>query len=157
MASRILVPLRNDNQVEDILSCIEFISRPGTEVVFLLRLREGWFPWWLEHTVTFHTGLEVSSNLQRAEAAMARQEQLAAADEKLASVRKRLALVNVSFVLEVYSGSLKSVVRRYSGDPSTTIILKGHKFRWFRHFWASLRRPSRRFNAVRVPMLLMRG
>jgi len=124
MPEQILVPLKRDVRVEEVIPYIEDIARPGMMVVFLMRYPvEGHLAWLRDHWITAESvsaavlaGKYILENYSPG-----RQEQLA--KQRLFPACETLRTSGVDISLDLYAGRLKRVIRRYARQGDVYLIM----------------------------------
>ena len=126
LADQILVPFNSNLQLEDIISFIEEAAKPGTRVVFLVRYPVDPWVWFRDHWVT----TESSRNAMLAGAKVTEkyswEGQTALAEEMVAPWRHVLQKIGVKVSVEVYTGSLSSVVANRSREDGISLVMRDH-------------------------------
>jgi hypothetical protein len=124
MGGQILVALKDDDRLEEIIPYIERIAQPGMKVVYLIR-----------HSVIvdlktvqdFGMGLEFpeepSSMQQKMERDSLEEEQARLSQHKVFLAQEALRKKGIEMVADVYRGRLKKVVERYLRKGDVKFIL----------------------------------
>jgi hypothetical protein len=128
MAKKILVPLKRDDRVEEIIPCVEKVAQPGMKVVFLLRYAgedlgrilalcavvEGGTTGRLAAARELTGIYSWEGNVQRAQ-------------RKVSPAREFLKRKGVEVDVDVYTGSLWKAVRGYAanGEVDSIVTLAG--------------------------------
>ena len=124
MAKQILVPLKRDDRVEEIIPYVEKVAQPGMKVVFLLRYpgedlgrifalcakMEGRKPERLAATRQLTDIYSWEGNLERA-------------NRKVSSAVEVLRRKGTEAVVDVYTGSLRKAVRSYTVNGDVDLIV----------------------------------
>jgi hypothetical protein len=61
MTEKILVPLKRDDNIEDIIPYVEKVAQPGMRLVFLVHCPVDGFEYIFDHVATMETGLQKTS------------------------------------------------------------------------------------------------
>jgi len=124
MGGQILVALKDDDRLEQIIPYIERIAQPGTRVVYLIHHSlTGDFKvgqdWWLSGEF-----FEEPSSVQRKiERDSVEDEQARLSQHKVFLAQEALRKKGVEMVADVYTGRLKKVVERYMRKGDVKFIL----------------------------------
>jgi hypothetical protein len=112
VTGRILVPLRRDDKIEDVVPYLEQIARPGCKVTLLVHYSVEGLDWFQDKSIS----------------SVVEEERLV--DKKntflsLEALRER----DVTVVLDIYAGPLKKVVKQYTrrGDIDLVMISAGRR------------------------------
>src|SRR5262245_9909341 len=118
MAKRIVIPLKRNSPIEEILPGLGKIAQPGMRVVFLIPYPvESWSYRTTESpTKAMLAGREISHrsswDLQRG-----------LAEGKIAPARERLDSMQIEVAVHVYTGSLRKLLAAYKDDDETYLIM----------------------------------
>lgn len=124
MAKTILVPIKRNDKVEEFLPYIEKVARPGSQVIFLTSYPVGqWQTWLRDHRVT-------TESLEKARLAgrqiMERycwDTQRILAEQQLSPCRESLQRQGVETSVNLYTGSLRKLLREYEGNGDVFLLL----------------------------------
>ena len=117
MAGQILVPFNSHLQLEDLISVIEEAAKPGMRVVFLIRYPVDPWVWFRDHWVTTESSRDAVLAGRKVIEKYSWEGQRALAEEMVGPWRYVLQKMGVKATVNVYTGSLSSVVENYSrGD-----------------------------------------
>jgi hypothetical protein len=124
MDAKIVIALAKHEDVEDVSSCFEFLSKPGMTAIFLLRYPLEFWPYMRDHWVTTESvrGAVEQGKTNLATYSWKSQQELA--DRKFAQVREALGKSGVELKVELYTGSLKAALLKYSADPQVFWIVR---------------------------------
>lgn len=139
MPERILVLLRNHDCIADILPYLQFVARPGIEIIFLIQSDENRYPWWLEHAGTVASPVERTLSIASLETILARRQRVLLAQERVRIAQKFLQGKEVEVRFEFYAGSRKKVTESYRLEDHETIILASGKLRRLQRLLTILR------------------
>ena len=133
MASQILVALKSEDRLSQMVPCIEEIAEPGMKVVFLIRFQpqaafkassyNGLASDHLEH-VRFVGDLEeprfAGANLEGAEAM---EEQRLSAEHKVFLALEALVKRGIEISVDVFTGSLRRAMKSYAAKGDVHLIV----------------------------------
>ena len=124
MSGQILVPFNSHVRLKDMMSVIEKDAKPGIRIVFLVRYPVDPWEWFRDHWVT----TESSRNAMLAGAKVTKkyswEGQTALAEEMVAPWRHVLQNMGVKVTVEVYTGSLSSVVANRSRQDGISLVIR---------------------------------
>ena len=123
MAGQILVPFNSQLRVKDIVSVLEEAAKPGMRVVFLVRYPVDPWEWFRDHWVTTASARDAVLAGRKVMERYSWDGQMALAEEMVAPWRSVLQKMGVTATVDVYAGSLSSVVETYCrGDESSLVM-----------------------------------
>jgi hypothetical protein len=124
MADQILIPLKSYREVEDMMPYVRQVARSGTRIVFLIRYPVGHSVWLKDHWVTTEScrAAMLAGRLIMERYSAERQMELA--EEKLAPWRQALHKMGTEVIVNVYTGSLANVVKRYRRAGEITLMMR---------------------------------
>lgn len=125
MAGQILVPFNSHLQLKYIISVIEKAAKPGMRVVFLVRYPVDPWVWFRDHWVTTESSRKAMLAGRKVIEKYSCERQGALAEEMLAPCRHVLQKMGVKATVDVYTGSLSSVVETYSRGNETSLVMRG--------------------------------
>ena len=118
MNKKILVPLGQYDQSEEMIPYIEKVVRPGTKVVFLVRyLMDG--IGWRKEEYGMRAALEAKNLVKY----YSWEGNLEKAKQQVALVCEALQAKCIETVVDVYAGSLKKAVRSYTLNGDVHLIM----------------------------------
>jgi hypothetical protein len=127
MTGQILVPFNSHLRVEDIISVIEEAAKPGMRVVFLVRYPVDPWVWFRDHWITTESSRNAMLSGRKIMERYSREGQRALAEELVAPWRHVLQKMGVKATIEVYTGSLSSVVENQSReDGMSSLVMRDH-------------------------------
>jgi hypothetical protein len=126
MAGQILVPFNLHLQVEDIISAIEEAAKPGMGVVFLVRYPVDPWEWFRDHWVTTASSRDAMLAGRKIIEKYSWDGQMALAEEMVAPWRYVLQKIGVTVAVDVYTGSVSSVVENYSRGDGISLVMPDH-------------------------------
>lgn len=124
MTNQILVPLSSYRRIEEVMPYVRDLAKTGTRVVFLIRYPLDYSLWLKDHWITTESPREamLAGRLIMERHSPVRQRELA--EERLAPWRQTLQNMGVEATVDIYSGSLASVVKRYSRARQSSLIMR---------------------------------
>jgi hypothetical protein len=126
MAGQILVPFNSHLRVKDIVSVIEEAAKPGMRVVFLVRYPVDTWVWFRDHWVTTESSRDAMLAGRKITERYSQEGQRALAEEMVAPWRHALQKIGVTVAVDVYTGSLSSVVENYSRGDGISLVMRDH-------------------------------
>jgi hypothetical protein len=123
MADQILIPFNPNLWMIETLSIIKQNAKPGTKVVFLFRYPLDRGAWMRDHYITtasLKTAVLAGKNVMER---YSWERQRALAEEMVAPWRHALEKIGVSAVVDVYTGRLSSVVKKYGPQDETPVLM----------------------------------
>src|SRR5262245_60323779 len=124
MAGQILVPFNSHLRVKDIISVIKEAAKPGMRVVFLIRYPVDPWKWFQDHWVTTESSRDAMLAGRKIIEKYSRDGQMALAEEMVAPWRHALQKIGVKATVDVYTGSLSSVVENYSRGDGISLVMR---------------------------------
>ena len=126
MAGKILVALKRDDRLEEIIPYIEKIAQPGMKVVFLLHYPvAGDFLWLGDHWITTESPREALLAGQRIVEKYSWDVQRGLAEQRVLIAREALRRKGIEVAVELYTDSLGRVVRDYTASGDVHLIMMG--------------------------------
>jgi hypothetical protein len=116
MSGQILVPFNSHCRVKDIISVIEKDAKPGMRVVFLVRYPVDPWEWFRDHWITTESSRDAMLAGRKIMERYSWEGQMALAEKMVAPWRHVLQKMGVKSTVEVYTGSLSSVVENHSRE-----------------------------------------
>ena len=126
MAGQILVPFNSHLRVEDIISVIEQAAKPGMRVVFLVRYPVDPWVWFQDHWVTTESSRNAMLAGRKVMEKYSWDGQRALAEEMVAPWRYVLQKIGVTVAVDVYTGSLSSVMENYRRGDGISLVMRDH-------------------------------
>jgi len=129
MEDQILVPFNAHNRVSDIISVIEKAAKPGMRIVFLVRYPVNILEWLRDHWVTTESSRDAALEATKIMDKYSIEGQRALAEKIVAPWRPALEKMGVKATVDVYTGSLSSVVENYRRHDGVSFLIRGrHDF-----------------------------
>ena len=122
MESQILVPFNSHVRIRDIISVIETAAKPEMTVVFLVRYPIDISEWLRDHWVTTESSRDAMLTGRKIIDRYSLEGQRALAEEMLAPWCRALQKMEVKATVDVYTGSLSSVVENYSRRQRISLL-----------------------------------
>jgi len=122
MESQILVPFNSHVRIRDVISVIEKAAKPGMRIVFLVRYPIDISEWLRDHWVTTESSRDAMLTGRKIMDRYSLEGQRALAEEMLAPWRHALQKMEVKATVDVYTGSLSSVVENYSRCQGISLL-----------------------------------
>ena len=126
MSGQILVPFNSQLRVEDIISVIEKAANPGMRVVFLVRYPVDPWEWFRDHWITTASARDAVLAGRKVMEKYSWDGQRALAEELVAPWRYVLQKIGVTVAVDVYTGSLSSVLENYSRGDGIPLVMQDH-------------------------------
>lgn len=123
MSGQILVPLKNDEPIEEIIPYLEEITRPGIRVVFLVHFPVDGFAWLRDQLAVMQTAMQTILGDRSLAYGSSWEGQKQFAERKVFPARKALEGRGVEVAVELHTDSLKKVVRRYTTNRDVHLIV----------------------------------
>jgi hypothetical protein len=124
MAKTILVVLNPKNNIHRLLRRLEKVIKPGNRIVFLVEYQDDIPSWLLAHVAWLQTGSENGVVCQERRARLSWDEQKFRAEENVAEPTRRVfSRMGVEICVDLYSGSLSRILRRYLELGEVALIL----------------------------------
>jgi hypothetical protein len=124
MEAKIITALGRRDEAFEVISCFDFLTRPGMTVVILVPYPLEPWPYIRAHWVTTES-VRAATELGReiiARYSWERQQELA--ERKFAALREALGMKGVEVEVNFYTGSLKEALLKYSADPKVFWIVR---------------------------------
>jgi hypothetical protein len=124
MAKTILVVLNPEDNIDVFLRRLERVVKPGNRIVFLVEYQDDIPSWLLAHVAFLQMGSENTLASQERRAWLSWDEQKTQVEENVAEpVRRVFSRMGVEVCVDLYSGSLNRVLRRYLELGEVALIL----------------------------------
>ena len=121
MARQILVFLRRDEKMEEVVPCIEKIARPGMKIVFLVHSAKDGFA--SMDDCDSGLGPEIETTLTSSRMAVDLQQQKRSTEEKVLPACRALLKMGVGVGVDVYTGSLRRSIGRYTANGDVDVLM----------------------------------
>lgn len=124
MEAKIVVASAMHEEIDEVISCLENLARPGTTVIFLVRYPLEFWPYLRDHWVTTESARTATARGREIMAAYSWETQRKLAERKFATLRQALAKKGIEVEVNCYTGSLKAALLKYGGDPKVFWIVR---------------------------------
>ena len=122
--TKIVVALAKHEDIEEVISCFDFLTRPGMTVVILVPYPLEFWPYIRGHWVTTESVRAATELGREIIARYSWESQQELAERKFVAVRGALGMKGVEVEVNFYTGSLKEALRKYSTDPKVFWIVR---------------------------------
>ncbi|MBI2361335.1 MAG: hypothetical protein HYV04_20910 [Deltaproteobacteria bacterium] len=123
MASQILVALRRSDRVEEMVAYVEKVAQPGGRVVFLVPYPVDLWLYIGDHWVEVESAREAILAGRRLGSRYSWHVQKALAEQKIAPAQEVLARKGVEVAVDLYTGSLKRVLKDYEASGEIYLVI----------------------------------
>jgi hypothetical protein len=123
MARQILIPLKEHDRPEEILPYLEEIAQPGTEVVFLVRCKQGGFGWLSHQSTIMQTEIRTLTAVRTLAIRDFWQRQIQLTKQRTLPAREALKRKGVAVGVQCYMGSLGKAIANCSGVGSKLVLV----------------------------------
>ena len=127
MEGQILVPFNPHNRVSDIIPVIEKAAKSGMRIIFLVRYPMNSWEWLRDHWVTTESSRGATLAGRKIMDKYSIEGQRALAEKIVAPWRQALEKMGVSATVDLYTGSLSSVVENYSRRDGMSLLIRARK------------------------------
>jgi hypothetical protein len=127
MEGQILVPFNSHNRLSDIISVIEKAAKPGMKIVFLVRYPTNIWEWLRDHWVTTESSKGATLAGRKIMDKYSIEGQRALAEKIVAPWLHALEKIEVKATVDVYTGSLSSVLENYSRRDGISLLIRPRK------------------------------
>jgi len=127
MNNRILVPLKRDDRLEEIVPYIEKVARPGASVVFLIRHPVSGLKWLQAYRGIAQCGLEKSLAVRQMIESYSLKMRRQLFERRVFQTCGALHDMALNIAVDVYTDSLRKALRSYAnrGDAPLVIMRPG--------------------------------
>jgi hypothetical protein len=125
MAKTILVVLNAEDDIHVLLRRLEKVVKPGNRIVFLVEYQYDIPSWLLAHVTLLQTGLDNGLACQERREWLSWDEQKTQIENVAEPVRRLFSRMGVEVCVDLYSGSLNRILRRYLEPGEVALILVG--------------------------------
>jgi hypothetical protein len=124
MNSKILVPLKKHDRVEEIVPFIEKMAEPGTSVVFLVHHPVKGLKWLQAYSAISQCGIDSALAIRRMVESYSVQMRAQLARQKVFNACEALNKLRVKVAVEVYTGSLSRTLRSYANNGDNLVLMR---------------------------------
>ena len=122
--TQILVALKKNEQLEEIVPYLEKIAQPGMKVVLLIPYPvTGDFVWLSDHWITTESPRKAMLAGRRIMERYSWEVQRGLAEQRASVAREALCRKRVEVAVEVYTGSLRRVIKEYTATGDVHLIM----------------------------------
>jgi hypothetical protein len=127
MAAKILVPLKRNDRVEEILPYIEKVAQPGASIVFLVHHPVNSFKWLKAYCGIAQCGLEKTLTVRRMIESYSLKTRRQLAQRRVFRTCEALHDMDLNITVDVYTGSLRKTLKSYAdiGDAQLLVMQPG--------------------------------
>jgi hypothetical protein len=125
MAEVILVPLKKEDRIDEVIHYVEKLAQPGMKVVFLVHWIRSGFASIQAYGQIMETGTGISTALAGVKMAEALElhRQKGAIEEKVFPLCHNLQKNSVGIAVDVYTGSQKKAIASYAGKANVDVLM----------------------------------
>ena len=131
MSKEILVAVKTQDRIEDIIPCLETVAQPGMKVTFLFRYPVDGFTWAKQDADTAGAALEGKKLADY----YSWEENVKRAEKKISSAREVLRRKWIEVAVDVYGGSLSKIVKRYASEGDVAVMTHSGIGHWITNFF----------------------
>jgi len=124
MAGQILIPLNSRHRIKNLIPYLEEVAKPGMRVVFLIPYPVDPWSWLQDHWVTTESSRQAMLAGRKITKTYSRERQKALAEERIAPWHHALHKLDVEVTVDVYTGSLASIVESYNRGGDVSLIMR---------------------------------
>jgi hypothetical protein len=124
MAGQILVPFNSRLPIKDTIPVIKEAAKAGMSVVFLFCYPVDSWGWFRDHWVTAESARDAMQAGKKIIERYSWEGQRALAEEMVAPFRYDLQKIGVKTVVDLYTGSLSSLLENYSRKDEISFIMQ---------------------------------
>lgn len=131
MAGQILIALRDQDRLEEIVPYVKEIVQPGMKVVFLVRYPMDPWMWLRDHWIDTESSRKALSTIRTTLDNYSWDKQIAAAEKRVLPACEALQRKGIDVSVNVYTGDLRDAVSGYrrNGDVQLIIMQAKNPFR----------------------------
>ena len=140
MANKVLVPLKKDDRIEDIIPHLKEVTQPGMSVVFLIQRPVDGFKWLQAYSAIMQCGLEKPLALRKMVESHSVEMNRRLAQQRVFHACEALHELGVKIAVEIYTGSLRKTLKSYalSGDVDFIVMRPGIALRMASPLWEAV-------------------
>ena len=127
MEGQILIPFNSHNRISEIIPVIEKAAKSGMRIIFLVRYPTNISEWLRDHWVTTESSRGATLAGKKIMDKYSIEGQRALAEKMVAPWRQALEKMGVKATVDVYTGSLSSVVENYSRRDGMSLLIRPRK------------------------------
>jgi hypothetical protein len=123
MATKILVPLRKHDRLNEIVPYIEEVAEPGASVVFLIRHPVSGFKWLQAYAAIAQCGIETAPAIRRMAESYSSRMRMQLARQKVFSACEALHRLGVTVTVDIYASSLSKTLSSYVSHEDAHFVV----------------------------------
>jgi hypothetical protein len=150
MAKKILVPLKRDDRIEEIVPYLKEVTQPGMSLIFLIRHQVNDFRWLQAYCGAMEGVTDNALALWRMAESYSVETRRRLAQQKVFHTCAALQKLGVKIAVDVYTGGLRKALRSYIRNGDVELIVtrpqSGQRITSFLResvcLWSVLKQPS---------------
>jgi hypothetical protein len=119
MSKEILVALKSQDRIEDMVPCLERVAQPGTKVTFLFRYPVDGFAWAKQDAETAVAALEGKKLVDY----YSWEENVKRAERKISPALEALHRKGAEVAVDLYAGSLRKAIKSHAPEGGISLIM----------------------------------
>jgi len=123
MANKILVPLKKNDCIDDIIPHLKEIIQPGMSVVFLIHRPVDGYKWLQAYSAIMQSGMEKPLAVRKMIESHSAQMNRRLAQQRVFHACEALHDLGVKIGVETYTGSLRKTLKSYALDGDVEFIV----------------------------------
>jgi len=123
MATKLLVPLKKHDRIEEIVPYIENVAGPGVSVVFLIHRRVSGLKWLQAYCGIAQCGLEKTLAVRRMIESYSLKTRVELARRRVFQTCEALHETGVKISVDVYTGSLRKTLKSYANNGDAQLLV----------------------------------
>jgi len=131
MAQKILVALKRGDRIEEVVPCLEEVTKPGMSVVFLIHHPVNGFKWLQAYSAIAECALEKTQAIRRMAESYSIKMRRQLAHQKVFHTCEVLQRIGAKVTVDVCTGSLRKTLQSHvnSGDTQLVVMRPGIRHR----------------------------
>jgi hypothetical protein len=121
--NKILVPLKKDDRIEEIVPYIEKVAQQGASVVFLVHHPATGFKWLQAYCGIAQCGLEKTIAVKRMIESYSLKTRMQFTQRRVFQTCGALHDLGLNITVDVYTGSLRNTLRSYTNDRDAQLVV----------------------------------
>ncbi len=123
MATKIIVPLKKHDRLDEIVPYIEEVAEPGASVVFLVRHPVSGFKWLQAYAAISQCGIETALVIRRMAESYSTRMRMQLARQKVFCTCETLLRLRVIVTVDIYAGSLSKTLSSYVSHEDVQFVV----------------------------------
>jgi hypothetical protein len=123
MAVKILVPLKRQDRIEQIVPCIAKVAEPNASVVFLVHHPVNGFKWLQAYCGIAQCGLEKALAVRRMIESYSLKMRAQLAQRRVFQTCEALHDIGMNITVDVYTDSLRKTLKSYENNGNTQLLV----------------------------------